>query len=176
MLRFILTPKLDLGLNPPIPEPAVKYCIYDWIQAQLTTVQGVPFITLKEVYEAIVGVRAVDSPRWHVWESITPRTHMFAKLFKRLTPASTHREMVEAMYECGFTARVLESLPEAVLTPLQDAIFMCQPDPPPTWPKHLLQLVNRSDISSILVPNNRAKTANSLVSTAATSAIPDPPS
>jgi anaphase-promoting complex subunit 1 len=77
---------------------------------------------------------------------------MFEKLFSRLG-AMTHRsEAVVAMHECGFNPQVLETLPEAVLTPLQDMISICQPNPPPSWPKELLALVSRTDMSGVLQP------------------------
>lgn len=77
---------------------------------------------------------------------------MFEQLFGLLR-SSTHRyNAVVAMHECGFTPQILETLPEAILTPLQDIIFMCQPNPPPSWPKELLSLVSRTDISAVLEP------------------------
>lgn len=120
-------------------------------------------MTLAEIYTTATRMVAEDSPRLPIWDSITPRTLMFSRLFKLLSPTSTCHEMVESMYQCGFTSPVLESLPEAVLTPLQDALYMSRPSPPVVWPKHLLRLVNRTDISSILDPSNRVKTVNLLV-------------
>lgn len=75
---------------------------------------------------------------------------MFKRLFSFLTPNTTHMEVVELMYRCGFTVDVLETLPEAVLTPLKDAISMCQSRPPTAWTKELLALVHRSDIATML--------------------------
>lgn len=90
--------------------------------------------------------------RGRLWASLTPRTLMFEKLFSRLG-AMTHRsEAVVAMHECGFHPQVLETLPEAVLTPLQDMISICQPNPPLSWPKELLALVSRTDMSGVLQP------------------------
>ncbi len=60
--------------------------------------------------------------------------------------------MVVAMHQCGFTPQILETLPEAILAPLQDVIFRCQPNPPSTWSKDLLKLVNRTDIGAVLQP------------------------
>lgn len=54
------------------------------------------------------------------------------------------------MSRCGFTADILETLPEAILTPLRDAISMCQSRPPTSWSKELLALVHRSDIATML--------------------------
>lgn len=79
-----------------------------------------------------------------------PRTFMFKKFFSSLTSAITHVEVVELMHRCGFTVDILETLPEAILTPLKDAISMCQSRPPTAWSKELLALVHRSDIATML--------------------------
>ncbi|KAM3565588.1 hypothetical protein MY1884_000121 [Beauveria asiatica] len=63
---------------------------------------------------------------------------------------SYNAEMVETMQAQGFTNSILESLPEAILVPLQDAISLCQPHPPTGWPDDLLKLIKRSDMSSLL--------------------------
>lgn len=73
--------------------------------------------------------------------------------------------MVEAMQECGMTSHFLETLPEAILVPLQDAISLCQPHPPASWNDELLQLVKRSDISLILAPEKRPRPAMSNILT-----------
>lgn len=79
-----------------------------------------------------------------------PRTFMLKKFLASFTASTSHVEVVELMNRCGFTAGVLETLPEAVLTPLKDAISMCQAKPPSTWSKELLALVHRSDIATVL--------------------------
>lgn len=58
--------------------------------------------------------------------------------------------LVEALHACGFDRYILDTLPDAILTPLQDAISLAQPCPPPTWPTALLELINRSDVSAML--------------------------
>lgn len=75
---------------------------------------------------------------------------MFKRFFSSLNSTTTHAEVVELMNQCGFTVDVLETLPEAVLTPLKDAISMCQSRPPTTWSLDLLALVHRSDIGTVL--------------------------
>ena len=136
----------DIHLN----EPSEVYCILSWIQGNLTAKPGTEFPTLDQVYSAGSRDMLGESPRRGLWETLTPRTHMFGKLFNSLKSVRNHVEMVVAMHECGFTPQVLETLPEAILTPLQDVIFMCQPSPPPSWPKDLLKLVNRTDIGDVL--------------------------
>lgn len=90
------------------------------------------------------------SLRKDLWASLTPRTIMFGRLFG-LLGSSTHRfEVVAAMHKCGFTPQILETLPEAILTPLQDVISISQPNPPASWPKELLALVSRTDMNAVL--------------------------
>ncbi|GJN82637.1 anaphase-promoting complex subunit 1 [Purpureocillium lilacinum] len=97
------------------------------------------------------------------WDLITPRTLMMKRFFKIIKPKSTAVQMVEAMRDCGFTSLVLETLPEAVLAPLLDAISLCQPHPPSQWSHELLELVNRSDISLILSSEKRPRLATSSI-------------
>ncbi|KAK5625630.1 hypothetical protein RRF57_001346 [Xylaria bambusicola] len=81
-----------------------------------------------------------------------PRIKMFDDLFRWL---ETHRHsptrFVEAMHQSGITSLILESLPEAMLVPLRDAIAQCQPNPPPGWSTGMLELVDRADVDSILL-------------------------
>jgi anaphase-promoting complex subunit 1 len=90
---------------------------------------------------------------------------MFERLFARLG-AATHRfEAVVAMHECGFTPQILETLPEAILTALQDVISICQPNPPLSWPDDLLAFVGRTDMSGVLNPSKtwRARSSDTKV-------------
>jgi anaphase-promoting complex subunit 1 len=79
-----------------------------------------------------------------------PRTLMLKRFLATFTHSMSHAQIVELMYGCGFTAEVLETLPEAVLVPLKDAISMCQARPPSNWFPELLALVHRSDIATVL--------------------------
>ncbi|KAM7190155.1 hypothetical protein V8F33_009632 [Rhypophila sp. PSN 637] len=136
-----------------IDEPAENTCVLTWIQAHINNHAGHDFLTLPHVFSAATGESLKDNPRTDLWESLTPRTFMFKKLFGQLKSTRNHVEIVVAMHNCGFTPQMLETLPEAVMTPLQDLIFLCQNNPPPSWPKSLLSLVNRTDICGILQPN-----------------------
>jgi anaphase-promoting complex subunit 1 len=144
---------LELDLSPRLPEPEKIPCVFEWIQSQLAGGSTVQFPVLVDVYAMAVQPSPEDVPSERRWETITPRTLMFRRLFRLLRPTSTYVEMVEAMHACGFTAGVLDSLPEAVLIPFQDAISKCQAHPPLSWSPDLLDLVNRSDVSMALKPS-----------------------
>lgn len=135
-----------------LAEPPSEYCILTWIQGHLAASRGTEYPTLSDLYANATRDDLGGRLRGRLWTRLTPRTLMFEKLFARLG-ATTHRtEAVVAMHECGFTPQILETLPESILTPLQDMISLCQPNPPPSWPKDLLALVSRTDISSVLQP------------------------
>ncbi|KAK0649703.1 hypothetical protein B0T16DRAFT_325908 [Cercophora newfieldiana] len=136
--------------NTNLDEPSDLYCVLSWIQAHLTAKPANEFPTLAKVYATASRDTSAETPRHQLWNALTPRTAMFERLFELLRSVKNHVEMVVAMHECGFTARILETLPEAVLTPLQDVIFMCQSNPPSSWPVDLLALVNRTDIAGVL--------------------------
>ena len=82
---------------------------------------------------------------------------MFKRFFKTIRPKSSAVQMVEAMQECGFTSYILETLPEAVVAPLFDAISLCQPHPPSGWSSDLLDLVRRGDITLALHSTGRTR-------------------
>jgi len=96
---------------------------------------------------------------------------MFKNFFHMMDQSSSPSHFVETLYSCGVSGKILESLPEAVLTPIRDAIAACQPQPPASWSKGLLELVNRSDINLALAPAKvlRHPGSNVLVSCSAIS-------
>ncbi|KAK4195518.1 hypothetical protein QBC40DRAFT_19851 [Triangularia verruculosa] len=137
-------------LAAEVVEPPAFFCVLSWIQDHLAYGKGSEFPTLPLVYATGSQDAASGKLRTQLWASLTPRSLMFAKFFGHLGSTTDRYAMVTAMYESGFTPQILETLPEAVLTPLQDIIFMCQPNPPPSWSKELLSLVSRTDISTVL--------------------------
>ena len=147
----------DLNLRPGIPQPPVRPDIIDWIQSRLTGDRRVPYITPADVYYTGTRLSEAEKLQDKRWEATVPRTLMFKQFFGFLKPSTTAVQMVEAMRDAGITPLVLDSLPEAVLIPLRDAISLCQPLPPTSWSKDLLELVDRKDISLILAPGKRPK-------------------
>lgn len=139
--------------------PPRSTSIFEWIQSQLAGDKSVGFDTVADVYAAVTQRNVTAEDAYSRWSPVMPRTFMFKRFFSSLTSTTTFVEVVELMSQCGFSAHVLETLPEAVLTPLKDAISMCQSRPPTTWSKELLALVQRSDIATML---ERHKPAQSL--------------
>ncbi|OTB03192.1 hypothetical protein M426DRAFT_180859 [Hypoxylon sp. CI-4A] len=143
----------NISISHAPSEPAY-WGVFDWIRTHLS--QGTNHSAF------VPPIRSVMT------YSIVTRTKMFEDLFKQLSIRNnTPVDFVEAMYESGITPAILESLPEYVLVPLQDAISQCQPTPPSRWFKGLLDLVNRSDVGSVLARSGglRVRSTNVLAPT-----------
>lgn len=142
----------DVILSMTPPEPHL-WSVFDWVQTCLTQDTGI--------------VSALPIMISSMSREVLSRIVMFEHLFRALAlKKRSPVDFVEAMYESGITPVVLESLPEAILVPLQDALAQCQIHPPPTWSKDLLELVDRSDVGSVLTPveGNRFPSSNLKVS------------
>ncbi|KAK5995572.1 Negative regulator of mitosis [Cladobotryum mycophilum] len=155
----------ELNLKLPIPEPSVRPDVLEWIQSCFVGDHENHYTTPADVFYASTRLPEPDKALDSRWDSILPRTLMFQRFFNLVKPESTAVEMVEAMHSCGLTSHVLETLPEAVQVPLQDAISLCQPHPPSSWSDDLLELVKRTDISLILAPSKGRRTAMSNILT-----------
>ncbi|KAJ8125831.1 hypothetical protein O1611_g7807 [Lasiodiplodia mahajangana] len=132
------TEAVATAVLPPAP---TYWSVLDWVEKGLSRDKKSP-ITIPTTNTALVS-------------SHLPRIKMFSNLFQLLElnePSPTY--FVEAMHQSMITNVVLESLPEAILVPLRDAIAQCQPSPPPEWSKGILELVDRADVGSILLPIN----------------------
>lgn len=132
---------------------------------RLTGARKEHYITARDIFYASARLPENDRSLDHRWDAVFPRTFMFKRFFKLVRTHSNAVQMVEIMRECGIAPYVLETLPEAVLVPLRDAISLCQPHPPTGWSTDLLDLVNRTDISLLLKPGQkpRSSTSNILV-------------
>lgn len=152
---------MDYDLESPLefslPEPQDVPEIYTWIQTCLTTQSLTPFMTLPE----LVANRPTASRRYvqdlDHWSRLTPRTLLFAKFFSSMRNSWSAAEFVEGLSSAGMDSLLLETLPEAVLAPLQEAIAQCQTEPPTTWSKDLLAIVGREDVNTLLSPGQRPR-------------------
>lgn len=158
-----LTIRSDLNLRPAVPQPPVRPDVVNWIQSRLTGERRVPYITPADIYYAGSQLSEAEKSQDRRWEFILPRTLMFKQFFKYMKPSTSAVQMVEAMRDAGITPLILDTLPEAILAPLRDAISLCQPHPPTSWSKDLLELVDRRDISLILAPGKQAKPSASKI-------------
>jgi anaphase-promoting complex subunit 1 len=91
------------------------------------------------------------------WTKLTPRTLMLDQFFSAMQIDWSPVQFVEALFAAGVDLFVLETLPEAVLAPFQEAIVQCQNEPPTTWSKDLLAIVGREDVNTLLTPGQRPR-------------------
>ncbi|KAM0447757.1 hypothetical protein ACHAO4_008707 [Trichoderma viride] len=155
----------ELRLKSPIPEPPDRPDILEWIQSCFVGLRGQHYVTPADIFYAATQLSEPDNMIDSRWDSILPRTSIFKRFFSLVKPNATAGQMVEAMKDCGLTGHVLETLPEAILIPLQDAIALCQPHPPSSWSDEMLELVKRTDISLILTSSKRPRPAVSNILT-----------
>jgi anaphase-promoting complex subunit 1 len=91
------------------------------------------------------------------WLRLTPRTLLFLQFFASMEAGWSSVQFVEALSAAGLDLLLLETLPEAVLAPLQEAIVQCQTEPPTSWSKGLLAIVGREDVNMLLTPGQRPR-------------------
>lgn len=141
-------------VESPPQEPFGCPSIYEWIQASLSNRALMPFLTLPELVATRSSKPLGDSREW---SSLTPRTILFAQFFSSMQSKWSSAQFVEALSSAGMDIHLLETLPEAVLAPLQEAIVQCQTEPPTTWSKALLAMVGREDVNMLLTPGQRPR-------------------
>ncbi|KAK8855444.1 20s cyclosome subunit (apc1) [Apiospora arundinis] len=145
-LDFPARPDNNIELSIIPPEPPI-WNVFDWIQGNLMQDSS-----LEQNLPTIASNMSAN---------VLPRITVFDRLFHHLKlKGDTPMGVVEAMHDSGITHMFLESLPEAVLVPLQDAIAQCQARPPPAWSKELLALVDRSDVGSVLTITDQQRLAS----------------
>ncbi|PVH76066.1 hypothetical protein DL98DRAFT_303227 [Cadophora sp. DSE1049] len=147
---------IDSSISEPFECPSV----YDWIQECLRTRSLRPFMTLPELV-ATRSTSMVIASTGDQWSQLTPRTLLFERLFSVIQTDWSPQQIVEALSSAGADQLVLDTLPEAVLAPLQEAIVKSQAEPPATWNKELLGLVGREDVGMLLTPGQRPRQVQS---------------
>lgn len=137
--------------------------VYEWIQRSIISRTPIPFMTLGDIMK-----RRSSSSRSRSssdsWSRLTPRTAVFARLFASLRHNMTSAEFVEAMLSAGMDSLVLETLPEALSTPMREAIADCQAQPPVPWNEDLLCLIGRNDLNALAGTKEVAASSSLMVS------------
>lgn len=95
---------------------------------------------------------------------ITPRTLIFKRFFELVSTDWLPAQIVESYYFAGGNALILETLPEAILAPLQEAIIYCQSAPPSNWSENLLALIGREDVNMSLTPGQKLRVTQPKIS------------
>lgn len=146
----------EVVLKLAVPQPSKRPDVFEWIQGRLVGIRKEHYPSAADFYYASARLPEYDKANDRRWDSIFPRTTMFKRLFRHIKVNSSAVQMVESLWATGFSPYVLETLPEAIMIPLRDAISLCQPHPPTAWTKELLDLVNRGDVRSLLSPDQKA--------------------
>jgi len=149
---------LDTNVSYAIPQPFPCPAIYEWIEQSLVASQRRPFVTLPELAGARYSSSMQHADRW---QKLTPRTLLFSEFFASMQDDWSSPRFVEALASAGMDNLLLETLPEAVLAPLREAIVHCQSEPPTTWNKRLLAIVGRQDVNMLLTPGQRPRNTQS---------------
>ncbi|KAK5132980.1 hypothetical protein LTR08_008343 [Meristemomyces frigidus] len=106
-----------------------------------------------EAYPSLAVIAGLDSRApvstgfYSMARSLTPRLCALSDMLAATSGLSVSpTTLVEQMQMHQIDSDVLETLPEAIAAPFQEAISRCEPEPPTSWPSTLLQLVGREDL------------------------------
>lgn len=149
-IQYDVSSPIEFSLPEPFPPPS----IYEWIQICLTSRSLMTFPTLSELVASRSNRLTTELDQW---SKLTPRTLLFAQFFTSMRYDWAPVDFVEALSSAGMDTLLLETLPEAVLAPLQEAIVQCQAEPPTAWSKALLAIVGREDVNILLTPGLRPR-------------------
>jgi anaphase-promoting complex subunit 1 len=151
----MLTTNIEFHFDSPIAQPFDCPVVYDWIQKCLGSRSLAPFMTLPELVASRSESSSKNARDRDQWIKLTPRTLLFVHFFAAMQIDWTPIQFVEALSSAGANPLILETLPEAILSPLQEAIVRSQTEPPVEWSKELLALVGREDVTVLLTPGQR---------------------
>jgi anaphase-promoting complex subunit 1 len=114
-------------------------------------------MTLPEMVATRSPASSRNSHNLSQWARLTPRTLILERFFSLMQSDWSPAQFVEALFNAGVDFLMLETLPEALRAPFQEAIVQCQNEPPTSWSKDLLALVGREDVNTLLVPGQQAR-------------------
>ena len=116
--------------------------IYAWLEQAMKVDFNSPFPSL----DAVLNVPLTPNLQ-SVCERYFPLTIAMSKFLLQLhAPRLALDKQIEAILESSISSRVLDILPDAVVTMLKSAIIQRQSSPPTTWPSALLSLIDREDL------------------------------
>lgn len=148
-----LSHQADSPMDQEISQPFGCPSILDWIRTSLVNEVHISFPTISST----VSKRSSQiAPKQDYSRMLTPRTYSFEEFFQSRQSNWTAADFVEGLAAAGINSSVLDTLPEAVLTTIMEAIVQCQNEPPTTWNKTLLALVGREDVNLLLSPGQHS--------------------
>ncbi|GAM83277.1 hypothetical protein ANO11243_012630 [Dothideomycetidae sp. 11243] len=99
-------------------------------------------------------------------DELLPRSDMLEKLANvNSTKMGESGQILELAQRFGLTVNVMETMSEASIAQLREAVAGCQDKPPSTWPMSLLRLIGREDLSAKTpsLPSHMPSTQKSLI-------------
>ncbi|KAF8860636.1 hypothetical protein BDZ45DRAFT_800579 [Acephala macrosclerotiorum] len=147
----------DSPVRAMVPETFDCPAVYNWIQACLNSQVLMPFMTLPQFVASRSESSSKNAQDLDQWNRLTPRTLLFEHFFSAMQPSWSAVQFVEALSAAGADSLLLETLPESILVPLQEAVVQSQTEPPANWSKELLALVGREDVTMLLKPGERPR-------------------
>lgn len=120
--------------------------VFEWLEQSTKHGSTEPYPTLVAVAQLNSGTKASHSFT-EAAANITPRLTTLSRVLEQTQGlAVSSVQTVETAAKHGFTAEMLETLPESIAAPFREAIARCEKEPPTTWPSTLLTLIGREDL------------------------------
>jgi anaphase-promoting complex subunit 1 len=120
--------------------------IFEWLETAFKHTFTQPYPTLAAVAQLNSSVTASQSFA-ETASMATPRIITISRVLEQTQGLNASPVViVETAAKYGFTAEMLETLPEAVAAPFREAIARCEKEPPTTWSSALLRLIGREDL------------------------------
>ncbi|TQS36740.1 hypothetical protein Golomagni_02801 [Golovinomyces magnicellulatus] len=151
----------DTPIRSTIKQPFECPNIYGWISKCLNIRSISPFITIFHLVSKHAAVS--DRSLYDRCMCLTPRTFIFERFFQLVKTDWIPSQIIESFSSAGGDIQTLETLPEAILAPLQEAIMFCESQPPINWNKTLLALVGREDVNLSLKLGQKQRVAQPIV-------------
>lgn len=138
---------LDVPSEPFAPPSIFFYLENAWHQS------SAPFLNLMDLVTATDRI-----PRkgrlWQECFTLTPRTLALNGFFSELHRFSSSLDRIKLLYRWGLTRSVIETFPEGVSAPLQEAVMQAQVRASTSWNVTPLELIDREDLFMSMNTNN----------------------
>ena len=129
------------------PQPFAPPSIFAYAESCFQQSPVAPFLTLLDILGKPKRPHR-SKATWREMQNLTPRTLVLCHFFSQMHRVTAKTSRVELLLKCGLTTNMLETLPEGIAAPLHEAIVCCQAAPSSSWPKPLLELIDRTDLRS----------------------------
>lgn len=141
---------LRMSMVPTMAQPFEPPSIFTFIENRLCRKTNSGFLTLLDLVSNLGGDTNSQMIRSRHLQSqltdMTPKTASVVNYLMQADGNASAAEKVRLMLACGFTVEMVQTLPEGVSASLYESIAGCQAEPPSSWTKNLLELIDRDDL------------------------------